>query len=465
MARSVKRGRWVLVVVGLLVGGLLLARDFITPSAGPPAADAPVVGADAAAERVGGTARVCGRVVDASYVPEVDGRPTFLNFGARHPDQAFTAVIWGDVRDRFEAPPEDLYGSRRICVTGRVELHEGTPQIEVRTPEQIGIPADSAAADAGARSASGAGLVRPARAAAPTGEGRPGMEAREGMNAQEAAVGPLSRPPEDLLAGLSSPALLPAWLPSGVRATSVRVTRSEATGEGYRVEYRGTEGSCFSVEGAAGGFGGPVPSRDRTVELPGLPAGDSTARTRLYWTEGQGPGTPFPRAVVFSDWIPGPGSLHHRLRSPPDPRAGCSPLPVEVASRIVGTLRPAGAERWDLGSYLSITAMRPFLERRADEGPISMARRALERMGFADPAGEMPEAPLVRKAEVSPAGGDTVRVLITRSGGGDDSVAEVRYLVVLMPERGGDRWLYWMGRQFRCQPGRGPPGWSSELCP
>lgn len=139
MFRSVKRARWVLVVVGLLVGGLLLARDFITPSSGPPAADAPTVLVDSVAQHVGEAARVCGRVVDASYVPRVDGQPTFLNFGSPHPNQDFTAVIWGEVRDRFEALPEDLYGGRRICVTGRVELHEGTPQIEVRSPEQIDV--------------------------------------------------------------------------------------------------------------------------------------------------------------------------------------------------------------------------------------------------------------------------------------------------------------------------------------
>lgn len=141
MLRNVKGSRWVLVVVGLLVAGLLMAREFVTSSPGPPYGDAPTVPAEEAGAHVGETARVCGRVAGASYVPGVKGRPTFLNLGSSYPEPEFTAVIWGEFRERFEVPPEDLFDRRRICVTGRVDRHEETPQIEVRSPEQIEVGA------------------------------------------------------------------------------------------------------------------------------------------------------------------------------------------------------------------------------------------------------------------------------------------------------------------------------------
>lgn len=74
MSRNVKGARWALVVVGLLVAGLLLAREFVTPSAGPPAGEAPTVPAAEARDHVGETARECGRVADASCVPGVEER-------------------------------------------------------------------------------------------------------------------------------------------------------------------------------------------------------------------------------------------------------------------------------------------------------------------------------------------------------------------------------------------------------
>lgn len=137
MLRDLKGARWVLVLVGVLISGLLLARNFVDSPPGPPSGDLPTVAAAEAGDRIGETVRVCGRVAGAAWARGVDGRPTFLNLGSAYPNPDFTAVIWGEYRGRFEAPPEDLYDGRRICVRGRVERHEGTPQVEVRWPEQI----------------------------------------------------------------------------------------------------------------------------------------------------------------------------------------------------------------------------------------------------------------------------------------------------------------------------------------
>lgn len=94
------------------------------------------IGPKAAAEFIGLNAVVCGKVTETSYRADVRGKPTFLNFGGRHPRQAFTALIWGKHRDRFDAP-EKHYLNREVCVRGKVRSHRGKPQIVVSRPEQL----------------------------------------------------------------------------------------------------------------------------------------------------------------------------------------------------------------------------------------------------------------------------------------------------------------------------------------
>lgn len=64
---------------------------------------------------------------------QVEGRPTYLNFEARFPDQPFTAVIWA--RDLAEFPEEiaEYFEGRRFCVTGPVTEYRGVPQMELRS--------------------------------------------------------------------------------------------------------------------------------------------------------------------------------------------------------------------------------------------------------------------------------------------------------------------------------------------
>ena len=141
--RRLRDWTWLLPLLAVLALLAFLGRRHLVPGSGdgPPArpGDGPTLRPEQAAARVGETATVCGTVAEATYLPGVDGRPTFLNFGGRNPDQAFTAVIWGEHRRRFDAPPERTYRGARICVAGRITEHEGVPQIEVRGPGQIRI--------------------------------------------------------------------------------------------------------------------------------------------------------------------------------------------------------------------------------------------------------------------------------------------------------------------------------------
>lgn len=86
---------------------------------------------------VGDRAVVCGRVAAATHAPSIGGEPTWLNFGAPHPDQDFDVIIWGRDRGAFTPAPEVAYRGRDVCAAGRVVEHEGVPRIEVREPAQL----------------------------------------------------------------------------------------------------------------------------------------------------------------------------------------------------------------------------------------------------------------------------------------------------------------------------------------
>jgi hypothetical protein len=125
------------VLAVILIGGLILSRVFSPDRDRTPDLR---IGSHEAISHIGSFAEVCGRVVETSFMQQVSGSPTFLNFDAPYPDQSFTAIIWGNNRHLWEHPPEQLYADRRVCVTGSIRLHEERPQIIVRSPGRIAIP-------------------------------------------------------------------------------------------------------------------------------------------------------------------------------------------------------------------------------------------------------------------------------------------------------------------------------------
>lgn len=89
-----------------------------------------------AARHVGEQQRVCGKVASAKYAEAVHGSPTFLNLDRAYPHQIFTALVWGADRAAFTPAPEELLG-QHVCVTGKIELYKGKPEIVVHGPAQI----------------------------------------------------------------------------------------------------------------------------------------------------------------------------------------------------------------------------------------------------------------------------------------------------------------------------------------
>lgn len=125
------------VLILIMILGIILSRIYQPDST---SADPDIrIDAAEAGEYIGKTAEVCGEVASADYLPHVNGKPLFLNLEHTYPDQPFTAVVWGRDRSKWDRPPEEMYDNMEICVTGTIEIHEGTPQIIIDNPRQVEI--------------------------------------------------------------------------------------------------------------------------------------------------------------------------------------------------------------------------------------------------------------------------------------------------------------------------------------
>lgn len=86
---------------------------------------------DQAKDYVGKTVTVCGEVKSTHSTKKA----AFMNFGEAYPNQTFTAVIFDSFQYNF--PDLKNYNHKNICVTGKIELYKGKPEIVLRESKQI----------------------------------------------------------------------------------------------------------------------------------------------------------------------------------------------------------------------------------------------------------------------------------------------------------------------------------------
>ena len=89
-----------------------------------------------AAKHAGETVTVCGVVAGAKYAAQIRGGLTFIDFDKPYPDATFTAVIFPGDRAKFGTPEKGLAG-KQVCVTGKIEMFRGKPQIVLSDPKQL----------------------------------------------------------------------------------------------------------------------------------------------------------------------------------------------------------------------------------------------------------------------------------------------------------------------------------------
>jgi hypothetical protein len=117
-----KRSRFLALCAAIVFGSLPAVAGTFTP--------------EEASAHTGETATVCGAVESAHFAPRSRGQPTFLDFGRPYPNELFTALIWGSERAKFGEPEKTIQGTG-ACVTGRIELYRGRPEVILRDPEQL----------------------------------------------------------------------------------------------------------------------------------------------------------------------------------------------------------------------------------------------------------------------------------------------------------------------------------------
>lgn len=91
---------------------------------------------DDVSKHIGDSVTLCGQVVDMRYFETSKNQPTFLNIGAKYPNQKITVVIWGETRKLFTGNIEDLK-DKEICITGRIILYKEKAEIIIYDPAQI----------------------------------------------------------------------------------------------------------------------------------------------------------------------------------------------------------------------------------------------------------------------------------------------------------------------------------------
>ncbi len=84
-----------------------------------------------AANHAGDSVTICTKIFGARYFENSKGAPTLLNAGAKYPDAPLTVVIYGESRTAFTNKPEEFYTDKNVCVTGRITMFKGKPQIVI----------------------------------------------------------------------------------------------------------------------------------------------------------------------------------------------------------------------------------------------------------------------------------------------------------------------------------------------
>ena len=271
---------------------------------------------------------------------------------------------------------------------------------------------------------------------------------------------PLPPPPAGLSDGqvtqllrLGQPVLIPEP-PPGFRLAVFEVNQAPGGGT-YRLSYAHANGTCFEVSGTTDDLGGPdrpLVSREvRLARVPGQPA------VRVY-EAADDPGATSAQVwglnTIVSDEV-AVGAMRVLFLS--DTVGGCSPVSLVEGAAIVAGLRPLGGDGFVAGppSQAETYAPAPDVLARYNSGSTpEVAARAI---------GDRYEADQVDIDLESEADGEAV-VVLTAFGLADDSVRDER-LRLFYRDSGVGTWeLVDVGRQVRCQAGRGHLDWGPGLC-
>lgn len=112
---------------------LLLVALFVVAFAD---AQTTIAAADAA-KHIGDSVTICDKIAGVKYFENAPNGPTLLSVGADYPNQQLTVVIFKAQRDKLSFVPEDKLLNQYACITGRLQLYKGKPEIVVQQESQL----------------------------------------------------------------------------------------------------------------------------------------------------------------------------------------------------------------------------------------------------------------------------------------------------------------------------------------
>ena len=84
----------------------------------------------------GKTITVCSKV-QGTFVTKGDKKTTYINFGKPYPNTTFTAVIFEGDLPNFKYTPSEYLKDKQVCLTGKITIYKGKPQMIITKEEQI----------------------------------------------------------------------------------------------------------------------------------------------------------------------------------------------------------------------------------------------------------------------------------------------------------------------------------------
>jgi hypothetical protein len=117
----------------LLIGVLLMVLDAFSQSS--ISLDSSVLAA-----HKGDSVKISGTVFGGAYLKNVKTKPTLLNLGdSNNPKARLTIRIEPEDRDKFSAPPEELFKNKNITVSGVLNEYKGSALMSIANPDMIKI--------------------------------------------------------------------------------------------------------------------------------------------------------------------------------------------------------------------------------------------------------------------------------------------------------------------------------------
>lgn len=86
----------------------------------------------------GETVTICEKVQSA-FLSNKESKTAFLNFGYPFPNETFRVVIFESTFKNFNYAPSEFLKNKRVCITGKVVIYKGRPQMVISKESQIKI--------------------------------------------------------------------------------------------------------------------------------------------------------------------------------------------------------------------------------------------------------------------------------------------------------------------------------------